>query len=445
MSTRSSCATKMLKAVPSARSFASTSQACLPPKLSSKASLYAKNKKNNSADEDGAGSGAGVGNVLSEVTLPRPDLSGLKAMHPEDLAKDTVGQVRAFPAPALEAFKALSMPTSLKREHAFTSKPATVVRDATLKMARTLDEAKKAASREARYFLTGGKGTGKSSLLLQAVSYAQSTDWIVLYLPSALPLVNSSTPHTYSQQRALFEQPALAANLLSKFSSANKAAFKLLTTTKEHAFGDKKVAQGKTLEDLAKAAGGDDKLTTAVFEAVMEELAAQNQRPVLLAIDDAQPLFATSKYVDPTYQPLESFALVIPRLLLEFVAGERSFTNGTILLSASSLAASSFPALDTFLTSTASTPSSRSRPLPSAYDTARASSFDTYSAVLSGLERFELPPRLSRKEAVGIVELLRGWRGTREFVDDKSFLEKLVAADGNPREFARVMTKTAAL
>jgi len=30
-------------------------------------------------------------------------------------------------------------------------------------------------------------------------------------------------------------------------------------------------------------------------------------------------------------------------------------------------------------------------------------------------------------------------------VDDKSFLEKLVAADGNPREFARVMTKTAAL
>ncbi|KPV75291.1 uncharacterized protein RHOBADRAFT_43782 [Rhodotorula graminis WP1] len=421
MSTRSSCATKMLKAVPSARSFASTSQACLPPKLSSKASLYAKNKKNNSADEDGAGSGAGVGNVLSEVTLPRPDLSGLKAMHPEDLAKDTVGQVRAFPGPALEAFKALSMPTSIKREHAFTSKPATVVRDATLKMARTLDEGKKVASREARYFLTGDKGTGKSSLLLQAVSYAQSTDWIVLYLPSALPLVNSSTPHTYSQQRALFEQPALASALLSKFAAANKAAFKQLQTTKEHAFGDsKKVAQGKTLEDLAKAAGGDDKLTTAVFEAVMEELAAQNQRPVLLAIDDAQPLFATSKYA-----------------------------NGTILLSASSLAVSSSPALDAFLTSTASTPSSssssRARPLPSAYDTARASSFDTYSAVLSGLERFELPPRLSRKEAVGIVELLRGWRGTREFVDDKSFLEKLVAADGNPREFARVMTKTAAL
>ena len=80
--------------------------------------------------------------------------------------------------------------------------------------------------------IAGDKGTGKSSLLLQAVSYAQSTDWIVLYLPSALPLVNSSTPHSYSQQRALFEQPALAASLLTKFAAANKAAFKALQTTK---------------------------------------------------------------------------------------------------------------------------------------------------------------------------------------------------------------------
>lgn len=34
----------------------------------------------------------------------------------EDLVKDAVGQVRAFPAPALEAFKTLSMPASLQRE-----------------------------------------------------------------------------------------------------------------------------------------------------------------------------------------------------------------------------------------------------------------------------------------------------------------------------------------
>ncbi|BGP39668.1 hypothetical protein JCM10450v2_003638 [Rhodotorula kratochvilovae] len=443
MSTRPSCAA-MLKAVPSARSFASTSQARLPPKLSSKAALWAMNKKGAATEEEGASSGASVGNVLAEVTLPRPDLSGLKAMHPEDLVKEAVGQVRAFPDRALEVFKTLSIPTSLKREHAFTPKPATVVREATLELARTLDEAKKVSSREGRYVLTGEKGTGKSSLLLQAVSYAQSTDWIVLYLPSATPLVNSSTPHAYSQQRALFEQPALAASLLTKFSAANKEAFKALKTSKEHVFGEKKVAEGKTLEELAKAAGGDEKVVTAVFEALMEELAAQKERAVLLAIDDAQSLFATSKYIDPTYQALETFALVIPRLLLEFVAGERTFANGSVLLSASSLSAASSPAMTAFLSSTSSTPS-RARPLPSAYDTARVSSFDTYSAILDGLKRFDLPARLSRKEAVGIVELLRGWRGTREFIDDKAFLEKLVAADGNPREFTRVMTKNAAL
>lgn len=125
--------------------------------MSSKAALWAKNKKNASADDvclslsgqltqltvlhlqESSSSSAGTGNVLSEVTLPRPDLSGLKAMHPvrsrplvpcsvskltwipalspqEDLVKASVGQVRAFPEPVLELFKSSSIPNSLKRE-----------------------------------------------------------------------------------------------------------------------------------------------------------------------------------------------------------------------------------------------------------------------------------------------------------------------------------------
>lgn len=197
----------------------------------------------------------------------------------------------------------------------------------------------------------GDKGVGKSSLLLQAASFAQSNKWIVLYIPSAAPLVNSSTPHNYSSTRALFEQPLLASSLLSKFTAANKAAFKAVKTQKEWTFGDKKVAAGKSLEELAKAAGGDEKLSTAVFEAVFAELEGQKKCvahsassalplltrrirsfPVLLAIDDAQSLFATSKYIDPTYQALETFSLVIPRMLLELVSGQRSFVSSSLLI-----------------------------------------------------------------------------------------------------------------
>jgi small subunit ribosomal protein S29 len=52
---------------------------------------------------------------------------------------------------------------------------------------------------------------------------------------------------------------------------------------------------------------------------------------VLLAIDDAQPLFTTSSYVDPTYVPIETFSLSVPRLLLDFISGARSFVRRTPL------------------------------------------------------------------------------------------------------------------
>lgn len=42
------------------------------------------------------------------------------------------------------------------------------------------------------------------------------------------------------------------------------------------------------------------------------------------------------------------------------------------------------------------------------------SSYEIYSEVLSGLSKLQLPARLERKEAVGLVQLLQGWRGVRE-------------------------------
>ncbi|GAA6043798.1 hypothetical protein JCM8097_007715 [Rhodosporidiobolus ruineniae] len=438
----------MLKAVPRARTFASTSAARYPPKPNSKAALFAKNKKQAASEEDGASSG-GSGNVLAEVTLPKPDLSELPTLHPESLNAKAVGEVKAFPAPALNAFKTLSIPGPIQREYSFTPRPASVVREATLKVTATLEKGKKGESKASRFVLVGGSGSGKTTLLLQAVSYAQSTDWVVLYLPSAAPLVNSSTPHLYSSSRALFDQPTLSASLLTNFASANAQAFKALKTAKEWTFGDKKVAKGKSLDELAKAAGGDEKLVTSVFEAVMEELAAQKDRPVLLAIDDAQPLFTTSAYVDPSYHAVETFSLAVPRLLLEFISGQRTFATGAVVLAPDSLSARASPAMTDFLASSPSPTSfspAAASPLSSPYDRATASAYETYSAVLaSGVQKLEIPERLSRKEAVGIVRLLKGWRGTRDAVDDQVFLERLVATDGNPREFSRTLRKTLAV
>lgn len=129
--------------------------------------------------------------------------------------------------------------------------------------------------------IAGKEGSGKTALLVQAASYAHSNGWVVLYIPSATSSVDSSSAFTYSTDRALFEQPNLAADFLQRFSAANKAAFKAIKTSKARKIGEKQVAAGKSLEELAKAGAGDEKLTTSVFEAVMEELEQQTEQVVL--------------------------------------------------------------------------------------------------------------------------------------------------------------------
>lgn len=152
--------------------------------------------------------------------------------------------------------------------------------------------------------------------------------------------------------------------------------------------------------------------------------------PVLLSLDDAQSLFTTSDYVDPSYQRLESFSLSVPRLLLSYVSGAKQFAQGAILLAPSLLSKKTSPAMTQFLSDT---------PTPTAF-TDVGSEFGTYEATLQGVSKVEVPARLERREAVGVIEMLQAWRGIREPVTDQAFLERYVATDGN----ARLLTKSLA-
>lgn len=93
---------------------------------------------------------------------------------------------------------------------------------------------------------------------------------------AAKPLVDSSTPHSYSAAQAIFHQPDLSTQLLTRFASANKATFKTLTTRKEWTFGERKVAAGKSLDELATK-GVEAKTASDVLEALFDELAHQKR------------------------------------------------------------------------------------------------------------------------------------------------------------------------
>ncbi|BGP31648.1 hypothetical protein JCM10296v2_003422 [Rhodotorula toruloides] len=432
----------MLRTVPQARTFASTSAALAPPLPGSKGAMYARNKRAifGKGDEEAEGSRSATRSGLQEVMMRPPDLNHLEALDPDAVEPRAVGQPKAYPEPVIKALKAYQLPRPVERFHRLTPRPAAVVRDATVQIAQALDEASKASSREMRYLLAGPQGVGKSILLLQAASYAQSKGWVVLYIPEATRLVDSSAPYSYSPNLALFEQPTLALDLLDRWNSGNAEAFKSLKTSKAWAFGDVKVAQGKPLADLAKAAGRDEKIPTLVLEAVMEELSAQQEKSVLLAADECEGLFVRTKYVDPSYRKLEPYHLVIPRMLLDYMAGLRQFASGAVVFAHSSAGLALAPALQDFVKPRVK--STRLDPYPSIYDRAGSPNYPIYQEVLrSGVHRFDVPIRLSKEEAAGIVELVRAFRGNREAVDDKAFLEHYVTADANAGLFFRALSK----
>lgn len=80
------------------------------------------------------------------------------------------------------------------------------------------------------------------------------------------------------------------------------------------------------------------------------------------------------------------------------------------------------PAMTRFLGNEKTTASSAYTPV--------GTSFDTYGEILSGLKQLAVPPRLERKEAVGVVRMLQGWRGIRE---SKFSLLLVLARAGNAR------------
>lgn len=48
---------------------------------------------------------------------------------------------------------------------------------------------------------------------------------------------------------------------------------------------------------------------------------------VLLAVDEVQALFMTSEYRSPDFTLLESYALSLPRLLLDYISGRKAFVS----------------------------------------------------------------------------------------------------------------------
>lgn len=391
----------------------------------------------------------------------RPDMSDLHTLQAGVLDECARGDVLAWSKRSLAAFEAFGMPRELIRKQALQPRPRTIVRATTHDVLRLCNDAQENVF---RHLLVGEPGCGKSMYLLQAVAHALESGWAVLYVPRCIDLINSSSAYMYSPSFATYLQPDIAAHMLQALLKVNGEILRRIETEGIQVEGTT-VSKG-SLEQVVQRALAEDNahLRQLSLEHVIRTLAAQKDVPFLVALDDIQAFFMTSKYRDPDFVPLEAYELAVPRALLELVLAppkdkESGLQRGAVLTALSSTHAEFPPSTELLkalqastsipdapvpwprLFSTVSCRGSATRvPEPHAYSKVH----DTHLAFAraSAFQPVDVGQRLDRTEAASLLDLLRRERAIWTVPNDEVFMAKLVESHGNMLSFEKSWRST---
>jgi len=300
------------------------------------------------------------------------------------------------------------------------------VRDATVSFVQQLEGAAKSPGYQSRIVLTGASGCGKSYLLLQAATHLAANGWIVLYIPRAHKLVDSSTSYQYDPKTQTYLQPVVTHQILRRFQLANAKALEALTLQEDITFDKRKpIPAGTSLKEAIEFGLRDQSLSPTILSSVFEELEAQDQFPVLLAVDGFQALYCRSLYRNQHFQRIHSYHLSVPRLLLEYASGKRAFKRGAFV-GAPTMNDTQFPLADELRQSL----QADSRPL-NAYTKLTPG----YIEYAEGLQTVSVPEKLTVAEAAAIFEVWGRDSALHSRLNDELFLSKYSEASGNARNF----------
>ncbi|KAF8493178.1 mitochondrial ribosomal death-associated protein 3-domain-containing protein [Russula emetica] len=356
----------------------------------------------------------------------RLDELDLPSFSAEDLTERSLGNALAFPLPENDAIRVFGMPRNVLLDFRILSKAASVVRDVTIKLVDQLQAASQESSQRNRFVLTGPTGCGKSFLLIQGVEYAASAGWIVMYIPRAINLVNSSTAYSYDLRTQTYLQPVFAQQTLERFRCVNEHALNSFVAEDKIELGGSSLPQGTPLLKLIDVGLKDRASAPGVLSAVLEALGKQTRVPVLLAIDDFQALFTRTAYKTPHFQKIRAWHLSMPRLLLEYTSGQKSFARGAVV-GALSLSDKTYGLSQELRHALGLQPWLR----PSPY----LKVAPEITAFTKGIQLVNVPEKLNVNEAASLFEV---WNKNKSFHipgNDEHFMAKYTESGGNPRDF----------
>ncbi|KAI9744069.1 MAG: 37S ribosomal protein S23 mitochondrial [Claussenomyces sp. TS43310] len=318
---------------------------------------------------------------------------------------------------AVEAFKTTQGWGMFRR-------PATLVRKETVEVAKMMQAAQE-GKKTAVSVIDGGRGTGKSLMLLQAMAIAFTNRWIVLNIPEAQELTRAATDYSLlpGTTPRSYSQSSYTANWLSQIGKANNAVLSKMEITQKHTLPIP-LQSNITLARLVELGARDADIAWPVFQAFWSEITSKERPPILLTLDGLSHIMRDSAYRSPEYELIHAHDLAPVGFFVDYLSGTKQLPNGGAVLAATSKGNTPASyALSLALKQLEERQSGKELTKPDPFQKLDVRSLESLqAATLMNLKG------LSREEARGLMEYWAASGILRQRVDEQTVSEKWTLA-----------------
>ncbi|KAI9298774.1 hypothetical protein K502DRAFT_169011 [Neoconidiobolus thromboides FSU 785] len=223
------------------------------------------------------------------------------------------------------------LPKFLEKEFNFIGEASLLLRNSSLKLINLINEMD-AKKQQLPIILDGMSGSGKSSHLLQLVSYSLiKKNWVVIYIPNAINWVNGTSSYNPDIEKDLYQQPQLTNEFLKQIQYLNKDNLDKIVLENDVTFNQVKFSKGTKLNQIILNGINDLAVSTDCMKLLFDVLEKQKEFPVLLAIDEINNFYGTTAYFNKNSEPIQATQLSFINQLNQFISGKKKFNQGLII------------------------------------------------------------------------------------------------------------------
>lgn len=345
------------------------------------------------------------------IVLSNPnalDIPGMEDLSAENMSDATkIGQMLGLGGVVLDQLRAVNAFKTTQCWDLFR-RPATLIREETVELGQDFEDVndsvggaillgqdsqegqsmdRHAGPKTLRQIIAGERLSGKSTLLLQAMSMAFLNKWIVINVPEgklcpgldeinpafvqlqpvidpmvtdfflAQDFVNNNhaygpVPPSKDTSEQLYSQPSLTAKMLSRMARANGDVLSKLKVSHDHSTSNVQISQDMSLKDLALQGASDVRHAWSIWQALWKELTSPLDNdirppPILFAVDGIDHWMCPSQYRASDYSVIHAHQFLLVRQFLSLLFSRtQALPNGGIIVAATT--ASNSPSTPTF-------------------------------------------------------------------------------------------------